>query len=98
MVNAHAQFAIQKQLERDAYAALSILSADEKSSLWRVAVNDTNIAEPHKKKLLDLCLAADRGGRLVLTALGQSAADAPPGQAVAAKQERARKGVKERFW
>jgi hypothetical protein len=66
----------QRGLERDADAALRVLSADERETLKRARTGAIfDVPEQHQRRFIELCLGRCRDAGFALTELGRCAAD-----------------------
>lgn len=76
METQYTRMAHQRVLERDADAALRVLSPDERETLKRIRYGAIlDVPEEHQHHFADLCLVAHRPAGFGLTELGRCAAD-----------------------
>jgi hypothetical protein len=76
MLTEHGRLLRQKALERDAEAAVHVLTPEEKQSLKVARASAAvRIPESHEKRLVELCLGVYRSGEFALTDLGRVAAE-----------------------
>jgi len=89
MATAHNRMAHLKILERDAHAALTALSREEKETLRGIRAGlISEIPDGHERHLIALCLGAYRAAGFGLTELGRCAADQALGYALGGVPDR----------